>query len=65
MDSTYFWDYKLKSVRKNVEPAFKTMYIFPFQTVENCVKIYVILIYQDELVFTSYENQKEKYKLTL
>ena len=36
------------------------MYIFSFLTEKNYVKVYVILIHRVEMVFTSYENRKEK-----
>ena len=50
------------NVTKIIEPTFKSIYIFSFLTEKNYVKVYVILIDQIELVFRSYENQKETKK---
>ena len=58
LDATFFRYYKLKHGIKNNERAFKSTE--PFLRAKNCVKVYVILIYRIELVFTSYKIKIEK-----
>ena len=55
-----FWYYKLKHIRKYIEPAFKS--IEPFLTEKSYSKVYIILIHWIELAFFLYENQTENKK---